>query len=119
MKTLSALILFVLLNLGSVYSSNSQNKPEKPVIQISEKHYELLLSRASNNEVIFRLVKEKNDVFKLRILDSEGKKIHYYKVKRRNKIKTTFDISEFPAGEHTFQILRNRKEIHSMKIEKE
>ena len=116
MKKTVFIALFLALNLSLAFASTMQ--PEKPVLNAVEQNYELSLTRLSNHEFIFRLLKEEGDVFKVRVMDSDGNRLYCHKIKKHNKSKTTFDISEFPTGEYTFHIVRNNKVLYTEKIEK-
>ena len=116
MKKVALITLTLALSLSFAFAGNLQ--PEKPVRKAKEANYELLLSQVSNEHLIFRLIKENKDVFKVRVFDAEGKTLYCHRIKKNNKSKTTFDISEFPAGEYKFQIVKNKEVLFTETVEK-
>ena len=54
----------------------------------------------------------------IKIKEENGKLVYTKRIKKIDSIKTRFDIQEFPAGEYTFELVKNRKVLYSKKISK-
>ena len=114
MKTTMLITLALVLNLSMTFAS--ENMPKKPIMNVVESNYQMLLTQAENDMVEFVLLKTNSDVFKVKVYDTKGDRLFTKRIKKNNKSKTSFEISELPTGTYTFLIERNGEELETRPV---
>lgn len=116
MKTTFLITVIVALGLNMTFAS--ENLPKKPILNVVETSYQMLLTQPENNLVVFTLYKEQGDLFKVKVYDVRGNRLFTKRIKRNNKSKTSFDLSELPIGSYFVKVERNKEELYSRQIDK-
>lgn len=116
MKSTFLITVLVALSLGISFAS--ENLSKKIILNVVETNYQMLLTQSENSQVDFTLIKSEGDVFKVKVCDLEGNRLTTKRIKRNNKTKTSFDLSELPIGSYVVQVERNGKMLYSKQVEK-
>ena len=116
MKTLILTTALVVLTTISFAQSEIGNKENHMVLNTEDVKASIFPN--SNDMVTLVLEKKPGEVVTIKIKEENGKLVYTKRIKKIDSIKTRFDIREFPAGEYTFELVKDRKVLYSKKISK-
>ncbi|MBN2173821.1 MAG: DUF3244 domain-containing protein [Bacteroidales bacterium] len=73
---------------------------------------------SADNQVTLILSKADGEKVDVRLKDDEGSLLYNDRIKKSNKNKITYDITELPKGTYTFEVLKDREVVYSKEVRK-
>lgn len=116
MKTLVLTTALVVLTTISFAQSEIENKESQLVLNTEDIKASIFPN--SNDMVTLVLEKKPGEVVTIKIKEENGKLVYQKRIKKIDSTKTKFDIREFPSGEYTFELIKDKKVLYSKKISK-
>ena len=111
-KAIQITVILMILTFGAITSVNSQNNNvEKTKVWTS-------FTLKGDNQVNLRLIKPAGLVVTINVYDNTRQKVFTKKIRKSDNILLTHDISEFPAGVYTYEIIEGKELVKSCKIVK-
>jgi len=72
----------------------------------------------SADAVTMIMTKDDDQEVKVRMTDSNEKVLYERKYRKINNVKVKYDVSEFPSGEYTFEVLKGKEVIYNKNFTK-
>ncbi len=116
MKTLILTTALVVLTTLTFAQSENENKEVHKVLNTEDVKASIYPN--SNDMVTLMLQKKPGEVVTIKVKEESGKLLYAKRIKKADTTRTKFDIHEFPAGEYTFELVKDRKVLYSKKISK-
>ena len=116
MKTLILTTAMVVLTTLS-FSQNELAAKSNDYVLNSE---DLTVAMFANSEdqVTMILLKNPETVVKLKVKSENNRVLYTKRFKKADKSHVRYDISEFPTGEYTFEIVKDKDVLYSQKFAK-
>jgi len=116
MKTLILTTALVVLTTLTFAQSENENKEVHKVLNTED--VKATIYPNSNDMVTLMLQKKPGEVVTIKVKEENGKLVYTKRIKKADSTKTKFDIHQFPAGEYTFELVKDRKVLYTKKISK-
>lgn len=117
MKTLiltTALVVITTLTIAQT-EKTGENNP----LALNQQEISAVIYPTTNEMVTMLIEKEPGVVVSLKVKEEDGNVIYRKKIKKDNLSRTRFDISQFPSGLYTFELVKKNETIYSKVIDKQ
>lgn len=114
MKTLILTTALVVLT-ALTYAQFPQNDAPDSCCYVAQ---DLRVSILQNNDstVTLKMAKVPGDLVKIRIIEDGDKLLHQRRVKSHALAQLTYDLHNFPEGDYTFEIIKDKKVVYTKKV---
>ncbi len=116
MKTLILTAALVVLTTATFSQSEPSAIPNDFVMAGDE--ISVVFYPNSSQAVTMILSKEEGQTVKVRVTDSNEKVLYTKRFGKVNKAMVKYDVSNFPSGEYTFELLSGKDVLYSKKFTK-
>ena len=114
MKTL---ILTAALAVSAALAS--AQKPASPSNNLSDQGsaVEVAVLQHSNDEITLLMEKAPRELVKIKVYE-DGKLLYAQRVKKEATANITYDISQFPDGKYTLEVVKDKEVVYTTAIKK-
>ena len=116
MKTVVLTAALVVLTIATFAQKESPVKSNDFVLNTDE--ISIAFYPNSTDAVTMILTKDNDQKVKVRVSNSDEKVLYERRYARINRTKVKYDVSEFPSGEYTFEVIKNNEVIFSKNFTK-
>jgi len=116
MKTLiltTALVVLATLTFAQSDTTNLENS-----LILNTKDVQASIFPTSNDLVTMHLEKKPGTLVVLKVREENGKLLYQKRIKKHNNSRIKFDISEFPSGTYTFELVKDKQVLYTKRIDK-
>ena len=116
MKTL--VMTTALLMLATIAFTQEKMQADSNNIVFEGKHIKCVMYPSNNDMITMILEKEPGEKVNLRIKQSDSEILYQKRMNNVDKARVKFDISDFPSGEYTFELVRGNKVLYTKNFAK-
>jgi hypothetical protein len=113
MKTLiltTALVAAATFSFGQKEASESNKEVKQSGIEVA-------LLQHADDEVTLLMEKEPRKLVTIKVYE-DNKLLYMQRVRKEATANITYDISEFPAGDYVFEVVKDKEVVYSAKVHK-
>ena len=116
MKTLVLTAALVVLTVATYAQNENSVKSNDYVLSTDE--ISIAFYPNSSDEVTMILSKDEGQKVKVRITDSNDMTLYSKKYGKENNARVKYDVSKFPAGEYTFEVIEGNEVLFTKNFTK-
>ena len=116
MKTLIVTAALVVLTTTAFTQQETSAKANEFVL--SSEEISIAFYPNSANALTMILSKEDGQKVKVRLTDSDDKVLYSKRYSKVNNTKVKYDVSEFPSGEYTFEVVKGGEVLYTKNFTK-
>jgi hypothetical protein len=114
MKTLILTTALVVITALSYAQFPQKNAPDS-CCYITE-DLRVVVFQNSDSTVSLQMAKQPGEVIKIRIRKDDNKLLYQNRVKSHTIARLTYDLHEFPVGDYTFEIVKDKEVVFAKKV---
>lgn len=116
MKTL--VMTTALLMLVAIASAQEKPIADSNNIVFEGEHVKCVMYPGSNDMITMILEKDPGEKVSLRIKQSDSEILYQKRMNKVDRARVKFDISEFPSGEYTFELVQGNSVLYTKNFSK-
>ena len=114
MKTIILTTALVVITTLSFAQFPQENLPDSCCYLAND--LRVVIFQNNDSTVTLKMAKKPGDLIKIRIKEEDSKLLHQRRVKSYASARIVYDLHEFPEGDYTFEIVKDKKVVYSKSV---